>query len=411
MYQIKLKYLITFNPSVSLKSYDSEMLVSFVPMECIKRGYITSKESLISNYNNSYTIFLDGDIVVAKVTPCFENGNIAIASSLINGIGYGSSELFVLRATKCDTKYLFYLLQEESFRQSAISTMTGTGGLKRISSDAIKNYSIQNITLETQQAISDYLDHKTASIDSLIADKQKLIELLKEERQAVISEAVTKGLDKNVKMKDSGIEWIGEIPENWNVINLGKIAQIYTGNTPSKTSSENYYDDDNGLLWVKPDNLSEFKPIDNTKEKLNENGVNLARIVDAYTPLFCCIGTIGKFGYSFNKVAYNQQINAVIFEKSKVFWKYGLYALSIQEEQHYYYSNGTVVQILNTENQKKIKIALPSLEEQKLISNYLDQKTSQIDSLIKDINEQIEKIKEYRQAIISEAVTGKVKII
>jgi type I restriction enzyme S subunit len=205
------------------------------------------------------------------------------------------------------------------------------------------------------------------------------------------------------KMKDSGIEWIGEIPEDWDVVKLGKVASIQTGNTPSMQGNENYYED-GFLLWVKPDNLNSFTPITDTKEKINKIGYNKARVVKPNTPLVCCIGTIGKFGYSEEEVAYNQQINAVEFNDN-INWKYGMYYLSTQEEQHWYYSTGNVVQILNTQNQKKIVLPIPELHQQQKIANFLDKKVAEIDHILEKTRESIEEYKKYKQSIITEAIT------
>ncbi|WP_300023387.1 hypothetical protein [Oscillibacter sp.] len=112
---------------------------------------------------------------------------------------------------------MFYLLQEHDFKQQATASMYGAGGLKRVPVEMIKNFSLNTSTLENQRTVATYIDRKTARIDSIIADKEKLIELLKEKRQAIISEAVTRGLDPSVPMKDSGVDWIGEVPAHWEM--------------------------------------------------------------------------------------------------------------------------------------------------------------------------------------------------
>lgn len=212
------------------------------------------------------------------------------------------------------------------------------------------------------------------------------------------------------EMKDSGIEWLGKIPKEWGVSKLGKVSLIKTGNTPSMQGEEDYYE--NGeVLWVKPDDLNSFTPIDDTKEKINKLGIPKARIVPPYTPLICCIGSIGKFGYSQHSVAYNQQINSIRFDENKINWEYGLYFLSIQEAQHWYYSTGNVVNILNSQNQKQITIPKLTLKEQQKIANFLDIKTSQFDSIISKKEKLIEKLEEAKKSLISEVVTGKVKIV
>lgn len=205
-------------------------------------------------------------------------------------------------------------------------------------------------------------------------------------------------------MKDSGVEWIGEIPEDWEVVSLGRIAAIQTGNTPSMQSNEDYYS--NGkILWIKPDDLMGLREITDTREKINELGAKIARIVPPLTPLVCCIGSIGKFGYSKFRVAYNQQINAVGFNREKIFWKYGLYFLSTQKEQHWYYSNGNVVQILNSQNQKQLKIALPLYPTQGRIADFLDEKTYLIDTIIEKTKQSIKEYKQYKQSLITETMT------
>ncbi len=204
-------------------------------------------------------------------------------------------------------------------------------------------------------------------------------------------------------MKNSGVEWIGEIPQEWETWKLKHVASIQTGNTPTKTSPDNY--SDYGLLWVKPDNLRELTPIEETNEYISDEGKSLARIAYAYSTLVCCIGTVGKIGYSNVPVAFNQQINAVDFDCDKIFWKYGLYFLSCQKEQHQYYMNGNVVYILNSENHGRIKIVKPELSEQQAISNYLDKKCAEFDAIINSKQEQNKLLKEQRQSIIYEAVT------
>lgn len=204
--------------------------------------------------------------------------------------------------------------------------------------------------------------------------------------------------------KDSGIEWIGEIPQNWDVKRLKVLAKLQTGNTPPKENDVSAYYTDEGFLWVKPDNLSGFSPIKNTNEYLNEEGYKIARVVPKGNPLVCCIGSIGKYGVAEQDVAFNQQINAVIFNKM-MDNKFGLYHISCQEEQHWYYANGNVVQILNTQNQGKLLFACPPINEQKQIAEYLDKKCGEIDRVVKTEKVVIEKLKEYKQSIITEAVT------
>lgn len=167
-------------------------LVSFLPMECVKQGFLViEKEAELQDVKNGYTYFRENDIIMAKVTPCFENGNIAIAKGLLNNVGFGSSELYVFRPHKISVPFLFYFLQNTIFKNQAQSVMYGTGGLKRVPSEFIKNYQFACPPQSEQQAIAEYLDNKCSKIDTIIQDKQQQLEKLEQYKKAIIFEYVT----------------------------------------------------------------------------------------------------------------------------------------------------------------------------------------------------------------------------
>ena len=160
-------------------------------MECIKNGFYIPREAVFGDIASSYTMFQEGDIVFAKVTPCFENGNIAIMEGLSNSFGYGSSELFVLRPNKVERRYLFYFLQNETFKQLGCSTMTGTGGLKRVSGNFVKNCYLPLPPIKEQINIADFLDNICNMIQSIVKDKQDLVSKLEAYKHSLIFEVVT----------------------------------------------------------------------------------------------------------------------------------------------------------------------------------------------------------------------------
>jgi restriction endonuclease S subunit len=144
--------------------------------------------------SGSYSYFAEGDLLLAKVTPCFENGKKAIAEGLANGIGFATSEVHVVRpnTARVDRSYLNYLFSSEDFRAAGMATMTGSGGLRRVSESAILNYRLLITDLPTQKAIADFLDRETARIDHLIEKKRRLVGLLDERREATIAEEFRK---------------------------------------------------------------------------------------------------------------------------------------------------------------------------------------------------------------------------
>lgn len=187
---VRIKNICQFNPS-SKKSFSDDDIVSYAPMECVRTGSLVHKEIAIKNVSSGLTYFEENDIIMAKVTPCFENGNIAIATGLTKGMAFGSSELFVFRANESIKFFLFYFLQNNIFKKFSISTMTGTGGLKRVSSNFVNNYSFALPPIEERNKIVFYLDKKCTQIDSLIAIKQRKIEKLQQYKKSLIYEYVT----------------------------------------------------------------------------------------------------------------------------------------------------------------------------------------------------------------------------
>ncbi len=242
-------------------------------------------------------------------------------------------------------------------------------------------YSVQN-------AITNYLDQKTAKIDELIRKKEKLIGHLREKRQAIISHAVTKGLDPNVKMKDSGIEWLGEIPEGWEVRRLKWVARLEYGSSLSQEERE-----------------------PGTVPVYGSNGIVGYHSKSITKKPVIIIGRKGSYG----KVSYSNMpcfpIDTTYYidprlTKENIKWLYYLLS-SIGLDQ---ISFDTGVPGLSRDLAYSKVVPLPPKAEQIKIANYLDKQTAKIDTLIKKIQTQILKLKEYRQTLISNVVTGKVKV-
>ncbi len=187
----RIKYVSEFEPSSDKNGLNEDSVITYTPMDCIKNGWFINQTARLGSVSSSLTAYQNGDIVMAKVTPCFENGNIAIMENLSSGYGLGSSELFVFRAKSIDTKFLFYWLRNDRFMQSACSTMTGTGGLKRVSPTFIKNCYLHLPPVEEQKEIANYLDKKCAEMDTLIDRKTALLAEMETYKKSVIYEYVT----------------------------------------------------------------------------------------------------------------------------------------------------------------------------------------------------------------------------
>ncbi|WP_063147120.1 restriction endonuclease subunit S [Enterobacter hormaechei] len=193
----QIKRISALNPRKSTLSEEKDSLCTFLPMEKLRNNAVTLDETRpIHEVYGGYSYFCDGDILIAKVTPCFENGNIAVANGLVNGIGFGSTEINVLRVNgKGHNRFLYYRLQEEQFRTIAKSEMRGTGGLKRVPTDLFESFTIGLPDTDEQATIAATLDSETARIDALIGKAEQSITLLKERRSAFITAAVTGQID------------------------------------------------------------------------------------------------------------------------------------------------------------------------------------------------------------------------
>ena len=408
-----LKHMATLNPRKSDFNGDRKLSCSFVPMEKLKTGKITLDERrAIGDVIDGYTYFENGDVLQAKVTPCFENKNVAIAQSLVNGVGFGSSEIDVLRpSSETDSAYLFYRVQEDGYMAICTASMIGAGGLKRVPSDVKNNFKVAIPPSEEQTQIARFLDHETAKIDTLIHEQKRLIELLKEKRQAVISHAVTKGLDPDVPMKDSGVEWLGEVPAHWQLKRLKQVtSQIIDGAHFTPT----YVDTGIPFIRVKDIqstkiNMEEIKRIPEDEHAelikrchpakgdilLSKNGtIGLTKIVDwdFQFSIFVSLCLIKS----------TSEISSEFLEK--------VLSSNFASEQFRDLGQKTSVTNLHLEKIREMIVLLPTIAEQSRICSFVDLETAKLALLSTEALEGIALLKERRSALISAAVTGKIDV-
>lgn len=412
-----IKHLALLNPRKSDFAGDVEQLCSFVPMEKLKTGVVQlDEERPIAEVIGGYTYFEDGDVLQAKVTPCFENKNVAIAKGLTNGIGFGSSEINVLRPYQgVNAEYLYYRVQEDSYMSFCTSSMIGAGGLKRVPTDVINNFKIAAPKLGEQTQIARFLDHETARIDALIEEQQRLIELLKEKRQAVISHAVTKGLDPTVPMKDSGVEWLGEVPAHWIISQLKfNTTEMQTGPFGSQLHAEDYVD--GGIPLINPAHMVDGRIIPDFQVSVDEETWSRLRrhALKAGEIIFARRGELGRCavvskdqegwlcGTGSLKASLNSRLSpeyAYLLVTSK-----GVVSeLSLE-------SKGSTMENLNTETLGRVRLPLPPLSEQEAILEHVHEIAGQFSALINEAEDGIKLIKERRSALISAAVTGKIDV-
>lgn len=411
---IATKYIAQLNPKKSSipRSKLSEVC-SFVPMENLKfNSLVIDEEKIINQVYDGYTYFEDGDILIAKVTPCFENKNMAVAEGLINSIGFGSSEIYVLRCgDQVHRKFLFYRLQEDSFMAISIAAMSGAGGLKRVPAETVNSYLLGLPEWLEQVKIVAFLDHETAKIDNLIEKQQQLIELLKEKRQAVISHAVTKGLNPDVLMKDSGVEWLGEVPEHWEVSKFGYISLVVRGGSPRPAGDPTLFNGDYSP-WVTVAEITKDNEIylENTDTFLTKKGSEQCRVFKVGTLLLSNSGATLGVPKILNINA-NANDGVVGFESLQIDHEYAYFYLStLTNNLRESIKQGSGQPNLNTDIVKSIAVPIPPEKEIQLIVSSIKEIIKLYSLIESSALEQVKLLQERRTALISAAVTGKIDV-
>lgn len=276
--------------------------------------------------------------------------------------------------------------------------------------EAIYNLSIPYPSFQEQTAIANYLDRKTAEIDALIAQKERLIALYEEEKNAIINQAVTRGIDLNAKLKDSDIDWLGEIPEDWEIKKL-KYETYKIGDGIHTTPN---YISGTEIFFINGVNLS------NRKISITENTMSVPSneyekykiSLNTGSILISLNGTIGNLAiYNGEKVIFGKSA-AYIELKDQIYNLFLYYALQTQYILNYFEDSfsGTTIKNLSLHTLRNTPLALPSLCEQKAIVQHIETETARIDAKISRTQRIIELQKEYRTALISEVVTGKIKV-
>jgi len=413
----RLRFLTRINKSQSIPlAPDDE--VSFVPMETIGEngGIRLDQAKELVEIGDGYTYFADGDVVVAKITPCFENGKGAFAQGLKNGIAFGTTELHVIRSAKdINERFLFYLSISELFRKLGEGAMYGAGGQKRVPEQFIKDFVAPLPPVSQQQKIAAFLDRKTAEIDTLIAKKRRLLDLLADKRTALITRAVTKGLNPDAPMKDSGIEWLGEIPAHWDVMAVKFVLAMPITDGPHETPDLVV----EGIPFLSAEAINN-DALDFSKKRGFISEEDDARFSRKYSPK-CGDIYIVKSGATTGKVARvetNDRFNiwsplaALRPNKSKMSTNFLFYfakSKSFHSAIELGWNYGTQ-QNIGMGVLSNLDIAVPPIGELERIARFVETNLDKTGDVMGKVEMAIEKLEEYRSALITNAVTGQIKL-
>jgi len=369
---------------------------------------------------SGYTQFCNGDVVVAKITPYFENGKGALIQGMPQGIGFGTTELYVLTPnSELDGRFLYYITVSHRFRKLGEACMTGAAGQQRVPEDFVRDFSVVVPPVPQQRAIADYLDRETARIDALIAAKERLLELLAEKRRAIITRAVTRGLDPDVPMRDSGVPWLGEIPAHWKVVRLRFLFhQIEQGWSPQAESREPD-EEEWGVLKLNAVNKGRFD--DSAAKALPEDlepQTNLEiragdfLVTRSNTPAL--VGDVCFVEKTRPRLMLCDLIYRLALRTEVVDGKFMGYFLShpIGRSQIECDARGTSASMvkISQEHIKDWLIPLPSIDEQQAIVRQLAKELAPIRQVSTFTEGTIALLKERRAALIAAAVTGQIDV-
>lgn len=334
-----------------------------------------------------YDVCMKNDVLFSKLRPYLAKAMIAKDSCFCTG------ELAVIKNYSGDKRFLFYYLLSDGFLKMVDASTYGSK-MPRASWEYIKNLQIPVLTNFEQTLIADFLDEQCEKVDSIVSDLEKQIEILRKYKKSLITETVTKGLDKSVPMKDSGIEWIGDIPEHYSLVPLKNLFWMYAGGdvdeydfSDERTDKYKYaiYSnslENNGLFGYT--SQYRFKGDTITVTGRGDVGKALPRY-DAYYPIVRLLVCVPQKKLSVS------------------FFSYCINCADILGDQ-------TAMVQLTTQKLGVVKVPVPTYEEQTHIAKYLDKQCAKVDSIIESKKEQLTKITQHKKSLIYEYVTGKKRV-
>ena len=379
--------------------------VPYVGLEHIQSGLgrYHLDESL-QDVQSTVSAFHQGDVLFGKLRPYL--------AKVIHPdfCGVCTTELLVLRpSSSAEGRYVFYQLLSHGFVET-VNSLTYGAKMPRAGPDQVAGMRVAVPSGPEQRAIADFLDRETTRIDALIAKKERLIELLQEKRTALIGQAVTKGLDPNVPMKDSGIEWLGQTPAHWSLTKVKRLFRVVNGSTPATGVAE-YWDGD--TVWVTPDDLGQLTSDTITHGRRNISQLGHASCATTLVPpgslVLSTRAPIGHLAIAGVQLCTNQGCKCLLpREVGNV--RYFYYQLLAARPHLKSCGDGSTFQELSSRKLESVSLGCPPRREQDAIAHFLDRETARIDAPVSKVHQAIDRLREYRTALISAAVTGKIDV-
>ena len=387
--------LFLLNPKSEI---DDNTEIGFIPMACVDDGFSGKHSFEIRNWGDvkkGYCHFQDGDIGVAKISPCFENLKSCILQSLPNGVGTGTTELVILRSLGVYAPFYLYLFKSSWYISQGTKYFKGVVGQQRVNKAIFTELEVPLPSVAEQERIVAEIKRWFGLIDLIEKDKFNLASNIKLAKSKVLDLAIHGKLVPQDPTDEPASELLKRInpkaeitcdnghyqklPEGWAVCTLKNICKVITGSTPSK-SNPIYYG--GNIPFYKPADLDFGRYVKNASEYLSEEGMCVSRVVPAGSTAVCCIGTIGKVGYLVNAGTTNQQINCAIPSKAV----YDVFLFYLCSSSWFYNnlirkSSAVTISIVNKSKMENIEVPLPPLEEQHRIVAKIEEIFAQLDAI------------------------------
>lgn len=381
----RLKYTIT-NVSEKVDAQTSDL--RYFGLENIQSftGKLLSDVELVSEGVGN--TFKKDDVLFGKLRPYLAKVYLA------KDDGLSSTEALIFRATEnIDPNFLFYFCLSSDFI-SAVNGTTFGSKMPRASWDDIASFKMVYPSLDEQAQIANFLDHELGKIDALIEKQQLLLDKLAEQRSAVITQAVTKGLNPNAEMKDSGVAWLGDVPSYWIIANLKYFISCASGDALASSNIKKEPDSDNEIPVIGGNGLFGFTSDSNFNHEC------------------LSIGRVGALCGNVHYINYPSWINdnalVIKLRTDKInlnFLEHLLRQRNLNE-----LASKTAQPLLTGTQVKHEKIVIPPINEQLCIVDFIENENSKIDQMTETVNRTIERLKEYRNTLITQAVTGKIDV-
>ena len=370
-------------------------------------GWIHGSDDTVSRSTaaNLRAPLLDpGTVVIAKIGAALLLGRIRQLAQ----ISTIDNNMLGIVATGAHARFLYFALQTVDFK-----ALVNPGAVPSLSDRNLRMWPIRVPPIEEQQQIAVYLDRETSQIDALISKQEQLVETLTERRQAVILQGITRGLDKNAPMRDSGIEWVGHVPKHWQVGNIRRFASMRTGHTPSRSHQEYWTECE--IPWFTLADVWQLRKgqryLGETNGTISQLGLanSAAELLPPGTVVLSRTASVGFTGIMPVSMATSQDYWNWVCKPDldPTFLWFQFYAM----RPHFAsLVHGSTHKTIYQTDAAALKITAPPLAEQRDIVVFLDRETEKIDALSANARGMIDILKERRQALISAAVTGKIDV-